>query len=247
MIGYVRAAAVAALLTGGLGSLGCVHTGAAPAAAPGSPGERTIENRYRNWYDESWPDRYNYAAREAVLAPFAQQAANGHFWHQTIWNWYFEPGSDKLTQAGIEKLDSLARETPSPDPKIYLQAARDLRTTPDNVGTIGALRDELTAKRAASVRAYLATQPNVGPPIAYEIYVHDSPVPSIAARFAVQSWNGQIQGYRGGLTVGGVGSTTVSGGASLGSGAGTFAPTGAPGGAAGSGLPGGSNPPPMLP
>ena len=153
-----------------------------------------------DWYDTNWPDRYDYAARQSVLAPFAQQVTNGHFLHQTLWNWYFEPGTDKLTPGGMEKLDSLARTTPGPDTKIYIQTARDLVVAPENTDKIVAMRTDLDAKRAAAIQRYLNTQP--GGAIPYEIAVHDAPVPGIPAPFVAGAYRGQGQGYHGGLSAG---------------------------------------------
>ena len=99
-----RAAMVAAILPIGLASVGCAHKSGSDlwirrlwCGCAGDGGG--LGACYRNWVDVSWPDRYNYAARQSVVAPFAQQAATGHFLNQTIWNFYFEPGSDKLTPA----------------------------------------------------------------------------------------------------------------------------------------------------
>ena len=128
-----------------------------------------------NAVEPCFPERYNHAARQAVIAPFAQQVNNGHYLTQTVWNYHFEAGTDKLTPAGLKKLDSLARTRPAPDPKVYIQTARDL-TAP--VGTLADLRTDLDAKRAAAVQKYLAAQPAIGAPIAYEVYVHDAAVPS---------------------------------------------------------------------
>ena len=200
---YFRAAAAALVMAGGLASVGC--------AARGGAGDG---GRGRNWIDPSWPDRYNYAARQAVIAPFAQQVANGHFTNQTIWNWYFEPGTDKLNGAGMEKLDSIARTTPNPDTKLFLQAARDLGVTPENTDRIVALRDDLTAKRAAAIQRYMATQP--GPTVLYEVSVVDMPTPGIYAPFATQAFRGQTRGYQGGVSGGAGGNTLgISGGAGL--------------------------------
>ena len=197
---YFRAAAAALVMAGGLGSVGCAHKGGS-----GNAGK---------WIDPSWPDRYNYAARQAVIAPFAQQVANGHFTNQTIWNWYFEPGTDKLNGAGMEKLDSIARTTPNPDTKLFLQAARDLGVTPENTDKIVALRDDLTAKRAAAIQRYMATQP--GPTALYEVSVVDMPTPGIYAPFATSAFRGQTRGYQGGISGATGGNTTaVSGGAGL--------------------------------
>ena len=199
---YFRAAAAALVMAGGLASVGC--------AARGGAGDG---GRGRNWIDPSWPDRYNYAARQAVIAPFAQQVANGHFTNQTIWNWYFEPGTDKLNGAGMEKLDSIARTTPNPDTKLFLQAARDLGVTPENMDKVVALRDDLTAKRAAAIHRYMATQP--GPTVLYDVSVVDMPTPGLYAPFATRAFGGQLRGYQGGVSGGGGTTTSISGGASL--------------------------------
>lgn len=215
---YVRAATVALLMAGGLGSAGCAHktgSGCGGAGCDGSgDGSRTsLGDKLRNAYDTSWPDRYNFAARQATIAPFAQQATNGHFLEQTIWNWHFEPGSEKLNTAGMEKLNSIARQTPAPDPKLYVQTARDLLLTQDNADKIVALREDLTAKRAASIQRYMATQPGVR--VNYEVAVHDAPVPGIYAPFAAGSFRSQLRGYSGGLSGGAGGNPSVSGGTNL--------------------------------
>ncbi|MCE9566574.1 MAG: hypothetical protein K8U57_31510 [Planctomycetes bacterium] len=232
---YTRAATAALLMVGGFGSVGCVHTGGVGGG-----------DRYRNVVDTSWPERYDYAAREAVLAPFAQQVTNGHFQEQTLWNWYFEPGSDRIHPAGMDKLDALSRN--NTDTKIYLQHAGDLPLTPDNAEKINQLRAELTAKRAAAVRQYLASKP--GTP-QYEIAVHNGPTPGIYAIFTLSSFRGQRIGYVGsiggasGLLVGGSTGPAPGGGGGFGPAAGAgggTAPTpgGSPGGPAGVG--GGGSP-----
>jgi outer membrane protein OmpA-like peptidoglycan-associated protein len=205
----LRAAAAALVLAGGFGSLGCAHDGCARGEC--ARGQKApVEDHYRNWYDTNWPDRYDYAARQSVLAPFAQQAANGHFLHQTIWNFYFEPGSDKLTPGGMEKLDTLARTNPGPDTKIYIQTSRDLVVTPETAEKNVALRSDLDARRAAAIQRYLNTQP--GGAITYEIAVHDAPVPGMPAIFAGQSFRSQRSGYVGGLSSGSIGNGSVGGG-----------------------------------
>ena len=229
----IRAVAATAILAGGLSSAGC-------AWHP----DKNIEDFYRNAFDVSWPERYNYAARESTLASFAQQSANGHFLDQTIWNWHFEPGTDKLNAGGIEKLDTIARATPAPDPKVFIQTARDIAAGPDNVDRLIAVRDELNAKRAAAVKKYMATQPGI--PAPYEVFVHDAPVPGIYSLFTVNSFRSQRIGYVGGLTGAGGGGAAqqTGGGATPGSGApaGGSAPSGgSPGGSGGTQLGGGTS------
>jgi hypothetical protein len=246
-----RAAMVAAILPIGLASVGCAHnsssncgTGGCGAGARDGGG---LGACYRNWVDVSWPDRYNYAARQSVVAPFAQQAATGHFLNQTLWNFYFEPSSDTLTPGGMDKLNALAHATPGPDSRIYLQHAHDIGITQENMDKAGAMRNDLDARRAAMVRRYMAN--SFGPPMDYEILVHDAPTPVVYAGFVANAFRGQIQGYRGGISAGSVNVTSIGGSMSgpapgsgsttinAGGGGGGGPATGGGGGAAGPGSP----------
>ena len=191
----MRAAAAAAILTSGLGSIGCVSTG---GGARGE-GHGPIGDHWRNAADPCYPERYNHAARQAVIAPFAQQVHNGHALNQTVWNYYFEAGTDKLTSAGMEKLDSIARTRPG-DAKLYIQASRDLSLTADNAGKIADLRTDLDVKRAVAIQKYMGTQPAIGGAVAYEVYVHDAPTPGINAEMAAGAYRGSILGYQGGIS-----------------------------------------------
>ncbi len=49
---------------------------------------------------------------------------------QTVWNYHFEPGTDKLTPGGLEHLAYLARRRPYPDPVVFLQTAQDVAYDP---------------------------------------------------------------------------------------------------------------------
>ena len=213
----IRAAATAAILTSGFGSVGCVSTDTCGSGGCGSgglagargEGHGPIGDHWRNAADPCYPERYNHAARQAVIAPFAQQVANGHFLNQTLWNFYFEAGTDKLTPAGMDKLDSLSRTRPAPDPKLYIQTARDLTA---GVDKIAEARMDLDAKRAAAVQKYMAAQPAIGAPIAYEVFVHDAPVPSIAETMAGNAYRSSLQGYTGNRTGSGGGNVQGTGG-----------------------------------
>jgi hypothetical protein len=241
----MRAAAVAAILTSGLGSIGCVNTGTCGSGGSGGGtgvgGRKTLGDCYRNAVDPCYPERYSHAARQAVIAPFAQQVLNGHVLNQTIWNYYFEFGTDKLTPAGIEKLTSLARERPAPDPKIFIQTARDIPATTDPT-KIPDVRAELDTKRAASIRAYMATQPAFAP-VAYEFYVHDPATPGINAEMASSAYRSSLRGYTGTITgSAGMGALSTGGSTNLtvigtGGGGGTPAGSSTPAPGAGGGRP----------
>ena len=212
----IRAAVAAALVAGGTGSIGCANTG--HQANEGAAGGGGV---YRSFVDPCWPERYNMEARAEVLAPFAQQVNNGSVLNQTIWNWYFETGSDKLTPAGQKKLDSIAQTRPSPDTRLYLQATRDVPVTNENMDKVGAERESLTAKRAASIQKYMGTQPAIGGnATAYEIFVHDTPTLGMPAAFAASAYRSQGSGYTGGLQGSGGSGGGGSGGGGGGSGGG---------------------------
>lgn len=203
----MRATVSAALLTAALGSVGCVGTG--------SSRESTLGDRYRNYVDPCYPERYNHAARQAVLAPFAQQVHNGHVLNQTLYTYHFEYGTDKLNSVGMAKLDAIARTRPAPDPKLYIQAATDdVPLTEANADKVVELRNELDTKRAAAIQKYLAMAP-AAPPVAYEIYVHNLATPGVYADPAIGSYRSSVQGYTGrlGSTGGGnIGSASTGGG-----------------------------------
>jgi outer membrane protein OmpA-like peptidoglycan-associated protein len=224
-----RAACAVAIMVSGLGSLGCVHTGTGGAQARGD-GHGPIGDRWRNAADPCYPERYNHAARQAVLAPFGQQVHNGHVLNQTLYNWYFEFGTDKLTPAALEKLDSVARTRPAPDGKLFLQTARDLPANTDPA-KIAETRADLDAKRAAAIQKYMASQPATTP-VAYEILVHDPRVPGIASEFGAGAYRNSATGYSGNLGGGGsTGATSTGGGAgNITSGPGTGGGTGTTGG-----------------
>ena len=61
---------------------------------------------------------------------FAPQVNNGQVLDQTIWNYHFEPGTDRLTAGGLEHLAYIARRRPHPDTAVYLQTAQDVAYDP---------------------------------------------------------------------------------------------------------------------
>src|SRR5216683_7993511 len=63
---------------------------------------------YRDLVDPCYPHRYNHMASEEVHDAFVPQVQNGRVLEQTVWDYHFEPGSDKLTPGGMEHLDQLA-------------------------------------------------------------------------------------------------------------------------------------------
>ena len=182
---------------GTFGSVGCMHSG--------RPG---VQERYAEVVDPCWPERYNAVARQEVLAPFAAQVANGTVVDQTIFNYHFEPGTDKLTPGGYDKLDYLARRRPAPDSRLYLQTTRDVSYDAAKPEVVGTTRADLDAKRIAAVHKYLTA--SVAPrQIAFEVQVIDTPDLSIRAEGPANAVRGYPTRFQSGI--GGVSSNNLTG------------------------------------
>ena len=130
---------------------------------------------YRDLVDPCYPERYEYQARAEVNSAFAPQVSNGHVLDQTIWNYHFEAGTDRLTPGGLEHLAYLARRRPAADPIIYLQTAHDLSYNPEKPEDLTAKRADLDAKRAVAIKSYLTAQTAGGRPVDFQVMVHNPP------------------------------------------------------------------------
>ena len=198
MKGIVTKALAGAALAGGLMSGGCYRFA-----------QRVV--------DPCWPERYEYAARVEVISAFAPQVQNGHVLDQTLYNYQFEPGSDKLTEGGRDQLDTLMRRRPYPDPRIFLATARDVAYNPDNPDALDAARRDLDNRRAAAVQKYLAAQ-TAGRPMGFEVVVHDPMPVSDAADPVNRSVRLYHNSSSGNLAGGATATTASSTGASAGGG-----------------------------
>jgi len=177
---------------------------------------------YGDWVDPCYPMRYSSMARKEVNIAFAPQVQNGHVLDQTVWNFFFEPGTDRLTPLGLDRLSYLARRRPSPDCNVFLQTAEDILYDPAVPEHMSEVRHDLDMKRIASVQRYL-TSYTAGNPAAFNIVVTDPADPGIAGSF-VQGAIVQMYGRaRGGLPNGGGGGGGTAGiqGSASGIGAGT--------------------------
>src|SRR5207249_11454777 len=113
---------------------------------------------YRDLVDPCYPARYNCMARKEVVGAFAPQVHNGHVLDQTMWNYHFEPGSDRLTPGGLEHLAYLARRRPEADPMVYLQTAQDLPYNQAAPTELPEKRLDLDNKRITAVKTFLMAQ-----------------------------------------------------------------------------------------
>lgn len=165
MNGFMKKAVSAVCLAGALtGAQGC--------------------HRYNELVDPCWPQRYNHMARESVNQTFGTQANNGHVLDQTIWNYHFEPGSDRLTPGGLDHLAYLARRRPHPDPMVYLQTAQDVSYDAAEPAKLPEARTALDGKRVKAIRTYLDAYTS-GRGLTFDVTVHDpSEVGMAAARQA---------------------------------------------------------------
>jgi hypothetical protein len=134
---------------------------------------------YDHFVDPCYPGRYSYEARGPVYEAFGRQSENGHVLDQTIWNYLFEPGTDRLTLAGQERLQYLARRRPAADPKIWLQTAQDIPYDAAAPEKFVNARTELDQKRTQAVERYLQAETSARP-MAFQVAVHNPPVPSLA-------------------------------------------------------------------
>ena len=60
---------------------------------------------YHDLVDPCYPQRYNMASAQEVRSAFEPQEANGHVLDQTVWNYCFDPGTDRLNGLGMEHLN----------------------------------------------------------------------------------------------------------------------------------------------
>src|SRR5947209_13330680 len=166
MKGLISTRLAAVCLTGGLTLSGGCHT-------------------YRDLVDPCYPERYEYAARQEVHAALAPQVNNGHVLDQTVWNYHFELGTDKLTPGGLQHLAYLARRRPCPDPIVYLQTAQDVSYDPTASDKFAETRAGLDNRRIQAIQSYLNAQ-TTGRRVSFDVLVHDRSEVGIAAARATR-------------------------------------------------------------
>jgi hypothetical protein len=175
---------------------------------------------YRNLVDPCYPQRYEFASRQETVAAMAPQVYNGHVLDQTVWNYHFEMGTDKLTPGGMDHLAYLARRRPAPDASIFVQTAQDVFYDPAAPEKFSEARAALDSKRVQAVQNYL-TAVTAGRHLAFEVSVHDPSEVGLAATPTGIAVQRHYLGYQGNLpTTAGAGASNVSGGGGAGAGAG---------------------------
>lgn len=174
-------------IIGKIGAAGCLA-----AAWLGAQGCAT----YDQVVDRCYPQRYNHMAHDEVLQALGTQVHNGHILEQTVWNSDFEPGTDRLTPGGLERLASLARRRPTVDTTVFLQVAQDVYYDPASPERFIQARNELDSLRVVAVQKYLNAETD-GRGLAFKVVVHDPPdisTDAISQGVAIQQEHLSTQG-----------------------------------------------------
>lgn len=191
-------------------------------AAAAASGCRNGGDRMLNAYDPCWPERYSHVARLETLQPFQAQALNGQVLGQTVWNYHFEAGTDKLTPAGLQSLDQVAQKRPAPDGRMFLQTARDIGYDPATPEKYADTRRDLDERRAKAIQKYLAAQ-MAARPMNFDVQVIDPVDPAISARYPANAIRGLVNQYQATMGALGAGGGGAMGGGGAGGGGGVTA------------------------
>jgi hypothetical protein len=170
---------------------------------------------YHDLVDPCYPQRYNMASAQEVRSAFEPQEANGHVLDQTVWNYCFDPGTDRLNGLGMEHLAYIARRRPAPDPRVFLQTAQDVPYDPANPSAFVEARNSLDSRRRQAVEKYLIAQ-TASRPMTFEVGIHDPgdvALGAIPANMAIVPPTGEYAGSKGNLPLtAGAGASNTSGG-----------------------------------
>ncbi len=160
---------------------------------------------YSDLVDPCYPQRYEKMSRDETNAASAPQIDNGHVLDQTVRNYDFEVGTDKLTPGGQEHLKYLARRRPHADPMIYLQTAQDINYDPAAPDRYPVGRAELNGKRTQAVMNFLSAY-TAGSGQTFQVAVHDPAeggLSGMGVARAIQSSNFSFVGTLAGANGGG--------------------------------------------
>ncbi len=148
------------------------------------------------------PGALQLPARKEVIASYTPQERNGHVLDQTVWNYDFQAGTDKLTGGGLEHLAYLARRRPQPDPVVYLQTAQDVAYDSDHPDKLAEVRQELDAKRVVAVSKFLNAQTG-GRRGEFQVLIHDPSGVGVPGDWGAAEYAGMIKHAQGSLQAGG--------------------------------------------
>jgi len=93
--------------------------------------------------DNEWPEPYTSIAKEEVQAPIDIQVANARVVEQTLWDYHFEPNSERLNSTGRQRLRWIAPQAQDTYPVIYVAAIDDAELTQRRVARVQVVLDEI--------------------------------------------------------------------------------------------------------
>jgi len=136
-----------------------------------------------------------------VNLALASQVRNGHILEQTVWNYEFDPGTNRLTPGGMEHLAYLARRRPTPDTCIYLQVAEppDVMFDPKAPEKYAEARAKLDNDRVLAVQSFLGAE-TAGRNLTFTVVLHDPAEVGMNAGNALRSIIASQAGAQGILT-----------------------------------------------
>jgi uncharacterized membrane protein YgcG len=175
---------------------------------------------YRDLVDPCYPERYEYMARQEVHGAFAPQVQNGRALDQTVWDWDFEPGIDRLTPGGMEHLDYIVRRRPQPYTTVYVQTAKNVGYDPVNPDRTAEARSDLDSRRVLAVQKYLLAK-CAGRGLDFQVLVHDPADQDLSAAWDAVEIAKMYARPQGGLTTTGGGGASGGGGSGGGGGGGS--------------------------
>jgi hypothetical protein len=162
-----------------------------------------------NLIDRCYPQRYWHASEKEVNNLLTPQVQNGHVLDQTMWTYYFEPGTDRLTPAGLEKLGYIIRRRPCPDTMVYLQTANDIIYDPACPERFAGARQELDGLRVQALQKFLVAA-SAGRPADFQVVIHDPSDTSVPAAGPATILNRYTPSLSGRLSTAGGGSSGSS-------------------------------------
>ena len=116
---------------------------------------------YRSHYrSHCWPQPYNLMDRQSVRSPFQMMVANGWQMQNMIRSEHFEPGSERLNEAGRRQVQWVLTRTLQSQRVLFVQPGDSPRQTARRLAAVEK-RARLMEKDDAGVEVVLAT---VAPP-----------------------------------------------------------------------------------
>jgi len=155
--------------------------------------------------NNAWPEPFIPADRAHVRAPFQQCIMNGYRFDNTLSDYYFDPDTGVLKDAGADKIYSILTERPPQFRTIFVLQADSEEQTAARVTSVQQLADTLCGDGELAQVMTTCVRPRTAP--AYYIdavdraYQASQPIPRVPARSGSSGGSSS-----GGASSGGMGS-----------------------------------------